>query len=576
MKAIFGKENDKMTIKTEDKSVSNILDDLISVLFVEHEIRDGTYIVEASFLNLEMFNAALKEKGVDVELTERMNLALEKRAEKTKAQESQKEKEISQPIIKIEKKERASTRNNNKTAVSETGIVSLTLSKLFSKVKQAVEINMPNEIWLEAEIASLTKSPKGHYYLSLIETDYNGNELAKNQAIIWSSNASTIDRKFKEGTGQTLASGQKVLLQVQVTFESKFGLNLKVININPSFTLGDMDAKIMKITNKLKDEGIYENNKKIRLPYIFKKIAVISPEEAAGLKDFQVDAEKLAINGLCDFDYYQAYFQGKDTVKSILNAFDNVEKSKIDYDAIIVIRGGGAKTDLHYLNEYEIAKRICNHTLPVIVGIGHQIDHGVLDEVACMQHDTPSKVIGYIYAAIQEKYNLLAEVRQRVLKHLDNLIQTTKRNIESQNANNKFKIQNSLTVYKSEIEKKRSNIQTNIHKMIVSVKNEIIVTRNNMPARMVGMVEVSKRAIKERQINNGRNLLSLINLVKSDVERKHFYVTQFNPKELFKKGFSIALNDKEKPIVSIEDVKDGDMVKLYLNDGFINTKVEKK
>jgi exodeoxyribonuclease VII large subunit len=575
MKAIFGKENDKMTIKTDDKSVSNVLDDLISVLFVDHEIKNGTYIVEASFSNLEMFNSALKEKGVDVELTDRMNLALEKRAEKRKIEEK-KEEVIKPEIIKIEKRERESTRKSRSSTSTDTGIVSLTLSKLFSKVKQAVEVNMPNEIWLEAEIASLTKSPKGHYYLSLIETDYNGNELAKNQAIIWSSNASTVDRKFKEGTGQVLASGQKVLLQVQVTFEAKFGLNLKVININPSFTLGDMDAKMMKITNKLKDEGIYENNKKVCLPYIFKKIAVISPEEAAGLKDFQVDAEKLAINGLCDFDYYQAYFQGKDTVNSVLKAFDNVDKSKIEYDAIIVIRGGGAKTDLHYLNEYDIAKRICNHKLPVIVGIGHQIDHGVLDEVACMQHDTPSKVIGYIYAAIQEKYNLLAEVRLRVLKNMDNFIQTVKRNVEGQNANNKFKIQNSLTVYKNEIDKKSSNIKTNIQKMIVSVKNEVTVIRNNLPERMIGLVEVSKRNVTELQINNGRNLSGIISHLKSDVERKHFYVTQFNPKELFKKGFSIALNEKEKPIVSIDDVKDGDIVKLYLNDGFINTKVEKK
>lgn len=573
MKAKFKKEEDKLVIISESLDVSNIIENLINELFLDVEIHNNKFIMEANLINLELFNTALTEKGVNVELTEKMKSALNAVKDNKKNTENTESK-----VIKIKSQSRKSTRRGG-TNVNEkdsSEIKSLTLTKLFSRIKQAIEINLPNEIWLEAEIANLNKSPKGHYYLDLIETDFNGNEIAKNKAIIWSSTANAIDNKFKEGTGSSLNSGQKVLLKVKVTFETRFGLNLSVVDINPSFTLGDMDAKIMKIINQLKQENIFDLNKRITIPYIFKKLAVISPEEAAGLKDFQVDAERLDKNGICEFDYYQAFFQGKDVKDSILKAFCNIEKSGEDYDAIIIIRGGGAKTDLHYLNEYDIAKKICESKLPVIVGIGHQIDHGILDDVACIKQDTPSKVIGYIYTSLQDRYKLLSESRGRILQNLANFIQVSKNNIENKNASNKAKVQNHLTIYKTNVEQKRNFINQTLMNSINILKNDLINKRNGLPKQINDVVDISKKIISDTHKDVASTLLNSTNNLKRQIDKSYFYISQFNPKELFKKGFSVALSKKDKPIESVNDVKNGDSIKIYLQDGSINTKVESK
>lgn len=578
MKATFKKEDNLLVIVADSEDVCLKLNSIITAFFLDMDVDNNKYKIEATLEYLELFHDALVSQGVEVLLTEKMGSALHKIKEKSKAIEEEKIADNVETIIKVEKRTRPSTLNRKKAQGDQSelaGEKSITLSKLFSKIKQAIEINMPNEIWLEAEIANINKSPKGHYYLDLIETDFNGNEMAKNKAIIWSSNALTIERKFKEGTGSSLNSGQKVLLKVKVTFDVKFGLNLAVVNINPTFTLGDMEAKIIKIVNQLKEEGLYEKNKRVKLPYIYKRLAVIAPEEAAGLKDFQIDAEKLDRKDICKFDYYQAFFQGRDASSSIVKAFENIEKSGIDYDGIIVIRGGGAKTDLHYLNDYEIAKKICNNNLPIIVGIGHQIDHGILDEVACFQYDTPSKVIGYIYSSLQEKYSLLIESRERLLRNLENMVQNTKRNIENININNKSKLENSLTVYKNEITMKKVYVQQGLSRLVDTVRSDLLLKRNNLPIEMFGIIEVSKRNMMEKHRNVLSSLDNMINITRRDIDKKHFYVSQFNPKELFKKGFSVALDKNESPIKSVNDVNNGDSIKLYLNDGFINTKVEK-
>lgn len=578
MKATFKKEDNLLVIVADSEDVCLKLNSIITAFFLDMDVDNNKYKIEATLEYLELFHDALVSQGVEVLLTEKMGSALNKVKEKSQAIEEEKTADNVEAIIKVEKRTRPSTLNRKKDQTDQSelaGEKSITLSKLFSKIKQAIEINIPNEIWLEAEIANMNKSPKGHYYLDLIETDFNGNEIAKNKAIIWSSNASTIERKFKDGTGSSLDSGQKVLLKVKVTFDVKFGLNLAVVNINPTFTLGDMEAKIIKIVNQLKEEGLYEKNKRVKTPYIYKHLAVIAPEEAAGLKDFQIDAEKLDRKNICKFDYYQAFFQGRDASSSIVKAFENIEKSGIDYDGVIVIRGGGAKTDLHYLNDYEIAKKICNSNLPVIVGIGHQIDHGILDEVACFQYDTPSKVIGYIYSSLQEKYSLLIESRERLLRNLENMVQNTKRNIENININNKSKLENSLTVYKNEIKMKKLYVQQGLSKLVDTVRSDLLLKRSNLPNEMFGIIEVSKRNMMEKHRNVLGSLDNMINITRRDIDKKYFYVSQFNPKELFKKGFSVALDKNESPIKSVNDVKNGDSIKLYLNDGFINTTVEK-
>lgn len=249
------------------------------------------------------------------------------------------------------------------------------LSSLLVKIKRAIEENVSGSYWLNAEIAN-AQLHNGNLYLQLAEVDKNGKEVCTSRAIIWRDSLSVIENKFKKNTGTGLIKGLKVLLKVQVTYNIKHQMSLVVLDVDPNFTLGGMEAKIKKIRDQAIALGLYEKNKSFVMPDYFKRVAVVSPNEAAGLGDFRADADLLEKYGICNFTYYTATFQGDNTAKSVSSAikkasFDSIQNK---YDAIVVIRGGGAKTDLHFLNEFDIAKQVAESKVPVLVGVGHERD----------------------------------------------------------------------------------------------------------------------------------------------------------------------------------------------------------
>ncbi|MGC9386963.1 MAG: exodeoxyribonuclease VII large subunit, partial [Hydrogenovibrio sp.] len=199
-------------------------------------------------------------------------------------------------------------------------------------------------------------------------------------------------------TGSPLQAGQKVLWLAEVSFHEKFGFSLVVQDIDPSFTLGELEANLNKIRQQLVAENLYDRNKRFELPSDFFRVAVIAPPKAAGLGDFRADADQLQQANLCEFNYFYASFQGDKVESEMQIAFNAVEAmhQSQPYDAVIVIRGGGAKMDLSALNRYSIAKAIAQASVPVLTGIGHERDTTLLDEVAAMRFDTPSKAIAAI------------------------------------------------------------------------------------------------------------------------------------------------------------------------------------
>ena len=291
-----------------------------------------------------------------------------------------------------------------------------TLNELLLQVQQTVSEQYNDCYWVRAEIVSLTKH--NHVYMELSEHNQDGNEIAKVRATLWNHRAEKLLEYFFDVTGMVCKSGIKVLLQVIVTFHPRYGLSLDILNIDPNFTLGDIEAKLNQIRKQLQDEKIYVANKKLAHADEFCKVAVIAPQQAAGLGDFQSQANKLV--DLCEFHYYSASFQGQNAITEIKAAFKIIDSK--EFDAIVMIRGGGAKADLLQLNEYEIAKAICTAKLPVIIGIGHEKDKTILDEVANLSCHTPSLVISHIISTIRQNANnakqnwqVLSQLTEKVL-----------------------------------------------------------------------------------------------------------------------------------------------------------------
>lgn len=273
----------------------------------------------------------------------------------------------------------------------------LSLTELLSRVDKTLAREMPNSVWVRLEVSHLDRR-NGHLYLDVVDRDDSGIELSKSRANIWASQANRIEDKFHEETGSRLRAGMKLLVSVKVNFHAKYGFSVSITDIDPKFTLGDMEAKLRRIRETLTRRGESSMNRDLSSPYDIANVAVISPENAAGLGDFKIEADKLTVAGICRFRYFTAIFQGPETRNSILESFKSVHDShEIEgYDVLVMIRGGGQIDDLHWLNDLTLARLVCRIPIPVFTGIGHEKDSTVLDECAHRSFGTPSKVIGHI------------------------------------------------------------------------------------------------------------------------------------------------------------------------------------
>lgn len=300
------------------------------------------------------------------------------------------------------------------------------LSAFLYRVSDVIQQNFSSAAWISAEISEL-RTNKGHMFITLVEHDEQGNMMARTSARIWQGQVEAINGKFLQGTGANLEAGIKVLVMARVEFHAQYGMSLHIEDIDPTYTLGDMAAKLAKIREILMAEKIFNNNRNLPKPTDFTRVAVISPQQAAGLGDFNREAEILRRYNLCEFVYFTALFQGEQAPKEICKALDSAlqEHAQKPFDAIVIIRGGGALSDLAWLNNEQLARAVCLCPVHVMAGIGHERDYTIIDEVAGERFDTPSKVIQRIFNLItgnaQEAETMYQEISQTAINIMHRL-----------------------------------------------------------------------------------------------------------------------------------------------------------
>lgn len=280
----------------------------------------------------------------------------------------------------------------------ELPVQGLSLREVMQRIRGCVQRGLPEALWIRAELTKVDTRPSG-VFLELVERDET-REVASAKAVIWQPGH--LLARFHQHTGHELAAGLQVLAQARVEVQDRYGLRLVIEGLDPAYTVGVMARQLEVIRQTLQQEGIINANRQKPLPQDFFCVAVISPEGAAGLDDFQAEAAPLERFNICRFHYFTAIFQGPKTKDSLLPTLQ-AASALPDIQALVIIRGGGAVADLHWLNELELARAICQCPVPVITGIGHQRDQTILDEVAGHVEGTPSKVIGLIRKTIQQR-----------------------------------------------------------------------------------------------------------------------------------------------------------------------------
>ena len=290
----------------------------------------------------------------------------------------------------------------------------LTLYELNSLVREVLECEMPDEYWVEAELSECREA-RGHCYMELIQKDErSATPIAKASARCWASKWTLIRPYFERTTGQQLHAGMKVLLKVYAQFHEAYGFSWIVTDINPTYTLGDMARKRQEIIRQLKTEGVFDLQKELRMPLFCQRIAVISSETAAGYGDF--------CNQLADNPYgfkfhtqlFPAIMQGEGVEQSVINALECIYNEQ--FDCVVIIRGGGATSDMSGFDTLALAENVANFPLPIITGIGHDRDESILDMVSHTRVKTPTAAAAFLIDHLKTVMDILNDSQEQILR----------------------------------------------------------------------------------------------------------------------------------------------------------------
>lgn len=285
------------------------------------------------------------------------------------------------------------------------------LSELCTQIEVVLMEGLPDTYWVRCEIASLSEKG-GHLYLDLVEKGQRGLFVARQRATCWNGRQQMLRAYFAQETGSSLQAGMQVLLEVSVRFHSVYGLSLDVQGIDPQYTLGDMARQRQAAISRLQAEGVFDMQRMLSLPTLTRRLAVVSAAEAAGYSDFVHQLEESPYSFVATL--FPAVMQGDRAAASIRAALDSIGATEEEFDAVVIIRGGGATTDLTCFDDYALAALCAQFPLPILTGIGHTRDVSVLDLVAFQALKTPTAVAAFLVERMDEQMERMQRLTYRL------------------------------------------------------------------------------------------------------------------------------------------------------------------
>ena len=433
------------------------------------------------------------------------------------------------------------------------------LFELNRLVRETIECEMPDEYWVEAELSECREN-HGHCFMSLIQKDERGSTpVAKADARCWASKWMLIRPYFERTTGQPLRPGIKVLLKVYAQFHEAYGFSWIVTDIDPTYTLGDMARKRQEIIRQLKEEGVFDLQKELDLPVFCQRIAVISSETAAGYGDFCHQLSDNPYGFHFDVQLFPAIMQGEGVEQSIINALERIYSRSVEcgvrsengFDCVVIIRGGGATSDMSGFDTLELAENVANFPLPIITGIGHDRDESILDMVSHTRVKTPTAaatlLIDHLKAVldtIEGAQSLITHYAQQKLSSLHSQLAT---------------IQEILPKLFSTVKiRQEARIESLNNRMLSAVQQRII-------SQMATISNIESRIplVLERRLTSERHKLELF-------DEK---LRAIDPALLLKRGYSITLKDG-KAVRDAQTLQKGDEIETRLANGTIHSTVK--
>ena len=448
----------------------------------------------------------------------------------------------------------------------------LRLSDYLAAVDMVIKQTFAHRVWVKAEIRNLS-SKGGHYYFELAEKDDDGKVVASCRGNLWRFKATRVLAKFERATGMALNRDLTVLLKVSASFHAQYGFALTIEDIDPSYTLGDLARQYAQMVDRLTGEGLLHLNQQLPKPFDIEHVIVIAPEKAAGLGDFQADADRLASTGACHFYYHNATFQGNHAPSEIRQAIVSAQQQFFDTygrlpDLLVIIRGGGAVGDLAYLNDYELAAIVAEQPVPVWVGIGHERDKVILDEVAHTSFDTPSKVIAAISAHLANLVAQTVQYRAQITQAAQRQLKSADQQAIRQLSQLQAQTVGQLTALQKDSDYAWRSIQQSAQRQVKQAARLTIDYQNQIQqAAQHSIMMASMNAVNRRKtiMHNTEQ-----QLVKAQRESAHLrdIVLLHRPQRVLNQGYTMLSTASDKQtLTSSSQLYPEQIIKIKLKDG---------
>ena len=429
------------------------------------------------------------------------------------------------------------------------------LFELNGLVKQTLRQTFPSTCWVRAEMSDVrVNASSGHCYLEFIEKHpLTGQLVAKARASIWANSYRRLAPYFESQTGQRFTSGLKVLVNVSVEFHELYGFSLTVQDIDPAYTLGDMVRRRMEIVKQLKEEGIYDLNKELELPPLPQRIAVITSPTAAGYEDFM----NQLLHNKQGYQFYPKIFpavmQGEQTEERVIAALDRIYSAAEHFDAVVIIRGGGATSDLNSFDSYLLAASCAQFPLPIITGIGHERDDTVIDLVAHTRAKTPTAVAEFLISRMEQEEQQLLLLQQHYTETARNLLQEQSTYLQQ------------LTLHLPEwsmrlLERQQTTLQFLGQKLPNLVSNLL----NERQVELTNYIHKAQSATRKK-----------LDKEQADLHLAAQFIRMASPDYVLKRGYTLTVH-KGKIVKSAADIAVGEELETRFSDGSVVSKVSSK
>lgn len=425
------------------------------------------------------------------------------------------------------------------------------LEEVARSIQKTISDRYGSAYWIQAEINKLNYYPhSGHCFPELVEKR-DGKVVAEMRSVLWNFDYQRINTHFQQLVKEPLKDGIAVLLQASIQFDPVYGLSLKIHDIDPAFSLGQLELEKQASIIKLKEEGAYSLNKKLPFPLVPKRLAIISVETSKGYSDFMKIIQNNPWGYRFEHELFPALLQGEKAVNSIRSQLQEIAKRKVDFDVVLIMRGGGGDVGLSCYNHYELAASIARFPLPVMTGIGHSTNETVSEMVAYESAITPSELADFL---IQRFHQFAEPVRlaQELLTQ---------------------KVPELLDAQRLQLVKMSESIRFEVFQVLAQQKNQILHYQWSMKAGVNSRLQMQQHFLSTASINISQGIERTFSVQKEKIQHLAQKVDLLDPIHVLKRGYSITMTNEGKLVMDVNKVIPGTKLRTLVANGLLESEV---